>query len=328
MMKAILLVLSLILGFNAQAERVDGFLELQKDYKIYIDYTPAKGNQPTVVLLNGLTYSTRQWEKFAQALTKKGIGVLRYDMFGMGQTLLKYAPMLEAIPYQAQVEDLEVLLNKLGIEKPYNILGLSYGGGIAMAFAAKRPWLVGKIMLMAPYTEPLKNQHDWINSQIWYTRKTFPLNPASDDELYDFFLRQIVYTTYPSAEPVVLENPFKLEATFRMVQGIRKWTSGAAVKKLPVQTVHLMIAGKDQYVPREIMNKFWNSIPKKAQMSQVIMNNSEHKIPEAIPNFAASWVAEILDNNELLAGGRKFEADPYSGVVKYEGGSLKLPKEK
>ncbi len=40
----------------------------------------------------------------------------------------------------------------------------------------------------------------------------------SDDDLYDLFLHQIVYATYPQAEPIVLENPFKLEATYRLVQ--------------------------------------------------------------------------------------------------------------
>ena len=64
---------------------------------------------------------------------------------------------------------------------------------------------------MAPYTQPLKGQDDWIKQQISVTRMQFPFNPYSDEQLYDYFLRQICFSTYPSLEPIVLENPYKLE---------------------------------------------------------------------------------------------------------------------
>lgn len=114
------------------------------------------------------------------------------------------------------------LLSELKVAKPYNLVGLSYGGGIAIAYAAQYPKEVKRILALAPFTEPLQSQDNWIKNQVAYTRVMQPWNPYSDDELYDYFLRNIIYGTYPSAEPIVLENPYKLEAT-RMVQGIRQF---------------------------------------------------------------------------------------------------------
>lgn len=305
-----------------------GFIEIRKNHELYVRWTKAQPGQPTVVLLNGLTYTTKQWDDFANVLIHQGLGVVRYDMFGMGETLLKYAPLFRPVSYQEQVEDLDQLTQQLGLDGKLNIVGLSYGGGIAMAFGATYPERVRNLVLMAPYTQPLEDQDKWVRSQIWYTRQVQPWNPASDDDLYDYYLRQIVFTSYPMVEPVVLENPFKLEGVFRMVQGIRKWTSDQAVGLLPRRTVHLMIAGNDQYLKRHVMEEFWASVPAEVRASVIVVNNSEHKIPEAVPFFSGSWVAEIARRNPVVSGGREFDADPYAGTVRYEGGSLTFPRER
>ena len=282
------------LGFYgfADANSFEGYLKAG-EIELYAKYEKAADPKaPTVMLLNGLTYSTRQWESFAQVLRSRGISVLRYDMFGMGNTLLRYGPVLSVIPYQFQVETLKALLEKLKIASPYNLVGLSYGGAIATAFGAEFPELTGRLFLMAPYTRPLEEQDKWIKSQIWQNRQMFPFNPASDDELYDYFLRQIIYTTYPAAEPISVENPLKLEGIFRLVQGVRKWDSKKAVKRLPEGSVYLMIAEKDQYIKRSVMDEFWTWVPDLAKAEIGLVPNSEHKIPEAAPKFSANWVAD------------------------------------
>lgn len=326
-MRFLLLCLLVFSTTFAQADdkTFSGFVQIRKDRELYVDWVKAAPGKPTAILLNGLTYSTKQWDRFTQALSKRGIGVLRYDMYGMGQTLLKYAPLVEAISYKQQAQDLNALTNVLGIKGKLNLVGLSYGGGIAMAFSQFYSERVGVMVLMAPYTEPIEEQDRWIRSQIWYTRKLYPLHPASDDELYDYFLRQIVYTTYPAAEPIVLENSYKLEAVFRMVQGIRKWTALSAANSFPAKSVHLMIAGNDQYIKRQVMDDFWAGVPEESKASVIVVNNTEHKIPEAAPNFSAAWVAEILMKNRILNSVRNFEGDAITGVVRYEGGSFKLP---
>lgn len=296
-----LLGLVTLASIQVQAVRFDlttnfnGFVDIGNK-ELYVDYIAPKRNQPTVIFLNGLTYSTFQWSKMVAVLKKSGTGILMYDMDGQGQTLLKYGVKAEPYSYIDQVDDLDALLQTLQIPRPYNMAGLSYGGGILSAYLAKFPRLVGNAIFMAPYTQPLEQQDKWIKSQIWATRQMFPYNKASDDQLYDFFLKQICYSTYPIAEPIVLENPYKLEAVFRMTQGIRKYKVINDVDKYPRNSVHLLIAEQDQYIPRHVLEAFWDAIPDRAKASVTIAPGSEHKIPEDKPEYAAKYIYKIIKN--------------------------------
>jgi pimeloyl-ACP methyl ester carboxylesterase len=331
--KSLLVVLIFVcsaLGVSAQAQEAKafkGFVAVSLERELFVDYVPAKRDQPTLVLINGLTYSTVQWDQFVAPLLAKGIGILRYDPVGQGQTLLKYAPVTAVIPLKNQVEDLKALLTVMKISAPYNFGGLSYGGGIAAEFAVAYPELIKTLILMAPFTQPLEATDKWIKSQIWATRNIFPFNKYSDDDLYDYFLHQIVYATYPQAEPIVLENPFKLEATFRLVQGIRKARPIDNTEFLPELSVHLMIARQDQYIETKVLDDYWAAVPTKARASRLYINNSEHKMVEAVPNFTAAWVYEILKGNKKLYQGGDFEGYPFQGEVRSGDDTIKIGRE-
>jgi pimeloyl-ACP methyl ester carboxylesterase len=319
-MKALISILSLLTvmmvsGFANATETQKGFVKISKDRELFVDYVAPKAGQPTLIILNGLTYSTIQWDAFIEPLQKRGIGLLRYDMYGMGETLLKYAPMSEAIAYKKQITDLKQLLTVLNLKGPFNIVGLSYGGGIGIGYALEYPNDVKNLILIAPYTEPLAGQYNWIMAQIWATRQIFPFNKMSDDDLYDFYLHQIVYATYPQAEPVVLKNPFILESVFHMVQGIRKYRPVDFADKLAVPT-HMMVATQDQYIPAGVLADFWDKVPANIRQSRLFVNNSEHKIPEAVPHFAASWIYQIVTGNKLLTKGADFQGYPYKGEAR------------
>lgn len=299
--------------YDPQASAFQGFIEIRQGKSLYVDYVKAEKNQPTVVLLNGLTYSTAQWQEFTRPLLDRGVGVVRFDFDGMGKTLLKYAPYTAVIPVEQQAADTELLLQKMSIQGPYNLVGLSYGGGVAAAFAMLYPQDVKNLIMMAPFTRPVEGQDSWIKAQIWATRKMFPFNQATDDELYDYFLHQIIYATYPQSEPIVLENPFKLEAIFRLVQGIRQYSPLDHVSQLPKKSVHLMIGAQDQYIARSVLQEYWNAIPASAKASLIVINSSEHKIPEAVPLFSAGWVYQIIKGNKVLFKGAEFTGYPFAG---------------
>ncbi len=314
-------------SYSPSLDAYDGFIKIREGHELYVRYVKAKPKMPTVVLLNGLTYSTVQWDNFVAPLVNKGVGVVRYDMFGMGETLLKYAPTTATILVADQVEDLNALLTVMKIKGPYNIVGLSYGGGVAAGFAAAYPSKVNNIVMMAPYTRPLEGQDQWIRSQIWATRQIFPFNRATDDELYQYFLRQIVYSTYPQAEPVVLQNPFILESVFRLTDGIRKYRPIDYVSALPAKSLHLMVARQDQYIQTAVLEEYWDAVPTAARASLMYINGSEHKIVEAVPRFAATWVYEILKGNSKLFKGDTFEGYPYRGEIRTGNETIRTVKE-
>lgn len=306
-----------VVKYDSSMTSYKGFVSISSQRELYVDYVRAKNNQPTVILLNGLTYSTVQWNQMVEPLLLRGVGILRYDMAGMGETLIKYAPILSAISYKDQVKDLKSLLTAMKINGPYNLVGLSYGGGIALGYAAAYPNDIKNIILIAPYTKPLEQQDQWIRSQIWATRNMFPYNPSTDDELYDYFLQQIVYATYPQVEPSILANPYILPSVFRMTQGIRKFRPMDITENLPARSVHLMIARKDQYINPEVLESYWDAVPKESRASRIYVNDSEHKMPEAVPNFTAAWVYRVLSGNPIFSEGRDFEGYPLRGEVRY-----------
>lgn len=319
-MRLVLLLLALVALPAHATSFEDGEFVTVGSEKVFVRHKKASAGAPTLVLLNGLTYSTAQWGAFSGALERlePGFGIVKYDMRGMGKTLLEAnLPVNYSISLDSQVEQLKGLLPKLGLKK-VDLVGLSYGGGVAIAFAKAYPKLVRRIFLMAPFTEALEDQDRIIRAQIASARLTFPFNPATDDELYDYFLRQFIYTTYPASEPVVLENPFKLEAIFRMVQGIRLFKATEAAKFLPADSVHLVIANQDQYIPKAVMNRFWEAVPPKARSSRIDITYSEHKIPESIPNFAAAWIATVIKDGlrgEYQGTSWAFRAQSESKVV-------------
>jgi pimeloyl-ACP methyl ester carboxylesterase len=262
--------------------------------EVYVEYhAPAQG-KPTIVLLHGLTYTTVQWREFIAELREFGYGIVCYDMQGMGKTLLKYAPIRATIPLTAQISDLHALLKNLKIKKPYNLLGLSYGGGVAFGYAIKHPELVSNLILFAPYTKPLKKVDDYLKKQVAITRLMNPFNPYTDRQVYEYYFRQFVYQTYPLQEPIVLENPYKLDAVYHMSFGIDTFIPEDHAAKLAVPA-HLFIAEKDQYFPREEYDHFWSLFPTSTKKNLFVVKNSEHKIPEAQPYTAAKFVQSIFE---------------------------------
>lgn len=324
-MKNFILVFCALLSSHAALANLDGFVKLPSGNELYVNYLAAERGKPTVVLLNGLTYSTREWNIMSYDLSKEGLGVLRYDMYGQGETLRRSGMVFQAITHNEQANDLAELLNHLKIKKVH-LAGLSYGGGIAMSFASTYPDKTASVILLAPFTEAVKSQDEWVKKQIAVNRQLFPFNPATDDELYDFFLRNLIYTTYPAAEPSIMNQAFKLDAVYQLVRGIRKFKALDVADEIPNQSMHLVIAANDQYIERDIMNDFWKKFPAKKLVSKILVQYSEHKIPEAVPHFAAGWIREIMLGNKYIKNGISFIGNPLTGEAVAGGTTIVLPK--
>lgn len=298
-------------GVPASAHKA-GFVKLANGRQLYTDYVLPAPGKPTIVLVNGLTYRIGCWDAFVRELYGDGYGILRYDPMGHGKTLLHYSAKKSPIPYTEQVEDLVLLLDALKLPTAH-IAGLSYGGGIGFAFAAKYPSRVATLTAMAPFVGPIDWQDRYLQLQVEQTRILNPLLNWTDDEIYDFYLRNFVLATYPSYEPIVLENPYKLEATFRLVQGIRKFHVVDVIPKLPAGKLHFIQAAEDTYVPHEMHENFWNSLPKGIAATRLVIEGCGHKIPELEPQFAARWLKQIVSGNANLSQGRTFKGQPWTG---------------
>lgn len=288
------------------ASEETGYLNIGNE-KIFLRYREAAKGEPTFVMLNGLTYTTKDWQHFSLSLKRKfpKAGILLMDLRGMGDTLLAgKLPVDFKIPHTAQVEIVKKVTDKLEVERLI-FVGFSYGGGIAAAFQKQFPKKVEKVFLLAPFTEALEDQDRFIRTQVQANRFAFPFNPASEDDLYDYFLRNFIYAMYPVAEPSVLENPYRLEAIFRLAQGIRQYKVDP--KSFTAGSVHLLIANEDQYVPKKTLVRFWDSLPISSRGSRIDISVTNHKIPETSPEFTVAWIDQIMEDR--IEKGKVFEGN-------------------
>ncbi len=309
---------------KTKQNRMESFVEIANNRELWVDYLQPAPGKPIIVLLNGLTYRVGLWDRFVRELKGEGLGILRYDPIGMGETMKKYGPPTRAVTITEQVADLNRLLIALGITQKVHVLGLSYGGGMAIEFAATFPHKIATVIPEAAYTGPLKGQVDQIKTQIALTRAAFPFNPATDRQLYSYFLRQSVFTTYWISERVALEHPYKLESIFQLADGATDFRASDFVNQLPKGTLHQIDAGKDQYITPDVPQAFWDSLPLDVRASRMILDHSEHKIPEAMPSISAEWVKLIINGDKRLQNGNTWRGGVYEGGFIADGEKIEI----
>lgn len=95
----------------------------------------------TVVFIHGFGLDKRQWDPQIDELTRKGSRVITYDLRGFGESSTPSGPY-------SHTDDLETLLKTLNVEAAV-IVGHSFGGSIAIDFAAKKPNMVEGLCLIA-----------------------------------------------------------------------------------------------------------------------------------------------------------------------------------
>jgi poly(3-hydroxyalkanoate) depolymerase len=98
---------------------------------------------PPLLLCNGIGVSLELFQPFVDALDRRR-GVIRFDMPGVGGSP---APV---VPYHLHTVAplLAGLLDQLGHEQA-DVLGISWGGGLAQQFALSRPDRVRRLVLVA-----------------------------------------------------------------------------------------------------------------------------------------------------------------------------------
>lgn len=295
--------------------REERFVKIAANRALYVDYLKAAPGKPTIVLVNGLTYRTGIWDRFVEALKGQGLGILRYDPVGMGKTMELTQGLHHPVTITEQVHDLNALLDALAIHEKIHLLGLSYGGGVAIEFTATYPSRVETLIPMAAYTAALPAQVKQIMAQIAWTRMWMPWDKRTDAELYSMYLKQTVYMTYPLSEPIVLENPWKLESVYNLAEGATSFNAEFFINQLPAGVLYQIDARKDQYIPPDIPQAFWNKVPAHIRASRMILDMSGHKIPEAFPIFAANYVKHIIARDPRLQDGKTWAGNPVLGDI-------------
>lgn len=129
---------------HSRKDAPGAFVELSSGVTHYQWHGPTRGH--IVVCIHGLTTPSPVWNGVIRGLTGIGYRVLSYDLFGRG-----YSDR----PGGRQdgdffVDQLEELLNALGVDGDISLFGYSMGGTIATSAAHRWPERVRHLMLLAP----------------------------------------------------------------------------------------------------------------------------------------------------------------------------------
>lgn len=122
-------------------------IELKNGIKINYEYrVHEQDDVETLVFVNGTFSVLQDWEGLAEEFySKGGYNVLIFDMRNQGGS----TKVEEAFEYKDVLEDFELLIEQLGLEK-FNIITYSSGSAIGVDYAYKHKEKVNKLIMGAP----------------------------------------------------------------------------------------------------------------------------------------------------------------------------------
>ena len=134
----------LTMNDRARGDAPGKFVKLRRGVTHYRRFGPDTG--PLVVCIHGLTTPSFVFEGIAEAYVKNGYRVLVYDHYGRG-----FSDRPAGLQNRAFfVHHLEELLDALGEDGRFDLVGYSMGGWVATAYAADHPEMVKRLILLAP----------------------------------------------------------------------------------------------------------------------------------------------------------------------------------
>jgi pimeloyl-ACP methyl ester carboxylesterase len=196
-------------------------------------YYEISGAGEPLLLLHGGLGSTGMFAPIMPALTDHRT-VIAVDLQGHGRTALG----TRKIDMVAIGKDLGVVLEKTGFDK-VDVLGYSFGGGVALQLAAQHPAKVRRLVLVsagfsdAGFYPGIREQQNAVSAQFAEQMKDTPM-----------------YTSYVAVAPKPDDFPRLLQAMGDLMRG--HYDFSADVKKLTAPTM-IVFGDGDMYRPEHIV---------------------------------------------------------------------------
>jgi alpha-beta hydrolase superfamily lysophospholipase len=208
----------------------------------YRMYPPVGAARARLVCLHGIQSHAGWYEASCTALASQGFEVAFLDRRGSG---VNTEARGDAPGYGRLLDDLAEFLCGLPADCPRVLLGVSWGGKLAVALQRRHPGLVQGLCLLCPGIRPKIRPSAWIRFRIagaslLNPRRRFPI-PLTDPELFTATPR---WLTFLRTDPLALH-----EATARfLAQSF--WLDGYLQGCPPHVTVPtlLLLAGHDAII--------------------------------------------------------------------------------
>ena len=205
-----------------------------------------QGHGKPILILNGIMMSTKSWEPFVNSFIENN-QLIRLDFLDQGQS-----DKCENDSYtqSTQVEIIRALLKELNISK-INLVGISYGGEIAIQFSVKYPSLVERLLLFntTPYTSPWLKEIGEQWNQIGRTRDGSTYYKATIPVIYSpsFYEKRLDWMK--KREQILLpifSNPAFLDAMERLTNSAENYDQRENLSLITSPT--LIIAADEDYL--------------------------------------------------------------------------------
>lgn len=216
------------------------------NYKGRNVYYEVSGTGKPFLILNGIMMSTKSWEPFMESFTENNM-VIRLDFIDQGQS----DKLVSSIYTQdIQVQVIESLLKELKLEK-ISIVGISYGGEVALSFAVKHPNLVDRLILFntTAYTSPWLAEIGYKWNSIGRTRNGQTYYQATIPAIYSPSFYESRLEWMKKREQILLpvfSNPDFLDAMERLTNSAEHFD--VRDKLHVIESPTLIVAADEDYL--------------------------------------------------------------------------------
>ncbi|CAE6430060.1 unnamed protein product [Rhizoctonia solani] len=259
-----------------------------------------------VVLIHGLTTPSLVWKYITGDLVDAGFRVLIYDLYGRGYS---EGPDARFTLYDTDlyVTQLALLMQAIGWHKA-RLVGMSMGGGIAAAFAAKLPWLVDSNIALIGSAGVMELR------DVSIRRIDYTLGSVAVQRLYHSAFGKLLFTrTLPARIPTTLpyaeQERKRLKSFFKLQMALLPGYCSTVVSsvrlglvtglekefeqlgKMKNMNIQLVWGTKDAIVPFKYVDKIKSLIPR-AELT--IVENAGH-VSDLFINHKLQITKSLID---------------------------------
>lgn len=209
-------------------------------------YYDIQGKGKPILILNGIMMSTKSWEPFMHTLSENN-QIIRLDFLDQGQS-----DKMDGKTYtqEIQVDLIYHLSLHLKLDK-FNIVGISYGGEVAILYAAKYPKHVDRLVLFntTPYTSPWLKEIGQSWNMIGKTRDGASYYKATIPIIYSptFYASRLDWMkNREQLLTPIFSNPVFLDAMERLTNSAESYDARDLLKDIEATT--LIIAADQDYL--------------------------------------------------------------------------------
>lgn len=247
-----------------------------------------------VVMLHGIQSHSGWYTESAEQLARAGVAVLAPDRRGSG---MNSDGRGDTPNYRVLLEDLRRTVlegRRLFPGRPLHLVGISWGGKLATAFALRYRGLLRSLVLVAPGLFPQVDLGPidklavlfW---RFWQPQRLFPI-PLADPHLF---------TANPDRVRYIATDPLSLgRATARFLTASR-WLDHLLRGKAPALRLPLLLflAGQDRIVDNLRLRRFFQAVPD-VRKRLVVYPQAHHTLefeaePQPFFEETVRWVLEM-----------------------------------